>query len=65
MLTIFALADALEKVLTSPHLAREWGENARRVANANYTLDRACTRFGQLYMDLLAKKGLRPEVGAK
>jgi L-malate glycosyltransferase len=54
-----ALANALETVLASPDLARKWGENARRIANANYTLDHARGRFEQLYMDLLAKKGLR------
>ena len=54
-----ALANALETVLASPDLAREWGENARRIANANYTLDHARGRFEQLYMDLLAEKGLR------
>ena len=54
-----ALANALETVLASPDLARQWGENARRIAYANFTLDHACDRFGQLYLDLLAKKGLR------
>jgi glycosyltransferase involved in cell wall biosynthesis len=54
-----ALANALETVLASPDLAREWGENARRIAQANFTLDCARERFEQLYVDLLAKKGLR------
>lgn len=54
-----ALANALEIILASPHLAREWGQNARQVAKANYTLDYARERFEQLYIDLLAKKGLR------
>jgi L-malate glycosyltransferase len=53
-----ALAAALETVLASPDLAREWGENARRIAQANFTLDYARERFEQLYLDLLAKKGL-------
>jgi len=54
-----ALANALETMLASPDLAREWGENARRIAQANFTLDYARERFEQLYVDLLAKKGLR------
>ena len=61
-----ALANALETLLASPELAREWGENARRIACANFTLDYARERFTQLYIDLLAKKG-RPHavVGAR
>ncbi len=54
-----ALANALEIVLASPALAREWGENARRIALANFTLDYARERFEQLYLNFLAKKGLR------
>lgn len=54
-----ALAAAIETMLVSPHLAREWGENARRIAQANFTLDHARERFEQLYKDLLARKGLR------
>jgi hypothetical protein len=46
-------------MLASPNLAREWGENARRIAQANFTLDYARERFEQLYVDLLARKGLR------
>jgi glycosyltransferase involved in cell wall biosynthesis len=54
-----ALANALGTMLASPDLAREWGENARRIAQANFTLDHARERFEQLYVNLLAKKGLR------
>jgi glycosyltransferase involved in cell wall biosynthesis len=54
-----ALANALGTVLASPVLTREWGENARRIAKANYTLDRARGRFEELYVALLAKKGYR------
>ena len=54
-----ALANALETVLASPRLAREWGENARQIAQAKFTLDYARERFEQLYVDLLAKKGFR------
>lgn len=54
-----ALAAALETVIAFPDLAQEWGENARRIARANFTLDYARERFEQLYLDLLAKKGLR------
>jgi glycosyltransferase involved in cell wall biosynthesis len=57
-----ALTTALETVLVSPQLAREWGENARRIAQANFTLDHARERFEQLYMDLLTKKGVRENV---
>ena len=58
-----ALADALETVLGSPKLAREWGKNARRIAQANYTLAYAQERFEHLYLGLLAKKGLREAAG--
>lgn len=54
-----ALANALETMVASPALAREWGENARRIAQVNFTLDHARQRFEQLYIDLLVKKGLR------
>jgi glycosyltransferase involved in cell wall biosynthesis len=54
-----ALAAAIETVLACPDLAQEWGENARRIAQANFTLDRARERFEQLYVDLRTKKGLR------
>jgi glycosyltransferase involved in cell wall biosynthesis len=54
-----ALATAIETVLARPDLAREWGENARRIAQANFTLDRARERFEQLYVDLLSKKRVR------
>jgi glycosyltransferase involved in cell wall biosynthesis len=53
-----ALAKALETMLASPNLAREWGENARRIAHENYTVDHALQLFEQLYVNLLAKKGL-------
>ena len=52
------LAKALETMLASPNLAREWGENARRIAHENYTVDHALQLFEQLYVNLLAKKGL-------
>ena len=54
-----AIAAAIETMLVSPHLAREWGENARRLAQTNFALDHARERYEQLYMDLLARKGLR------
>jgi len=54
-----ALAAALETVLASPRLARDWGRNARRIAQANFTLEQARERFEQLYLDLLREKGVR------
>lgn len=54
-----ALANALETVLASPQVAREWGKNARRIAIANFTVEGARAQFEQLYVNLLAKKGLR------
>lgn len=54
-----ALANAFGAALASAGLLREWGENARRFAYANFTLDHARKRFEQLYLSLLAKKGLR------
>ncbi len=54
-----ALANALATVLASPGLAKEWGQKAQRIAHANFTLDHARELFEQLYLNLLAKKGLR------
>jgi L-malate glycosyltransferase len=55
-----AFAQALEILLASPNLAREWGENACRVARNCFTIERAREQFEQLYLELLAKKGWRP-----
>ena len=53
------LANAIETVLGSSGLARKWGENARGIALSNYTLNHARTRFAQIYVELLAKKGIQ------
>jgi L-malate glycosyltransferase len=55
-----ALAQALETLLASPHLAREWGENARRITLKCFTMGRVRLQFEQLYLNLLAKKGWWP-----
>jgi glycosyltransferase involved in cell wall biosynthesis len=52
-----ALAKALEVMLSSPDLARQWGEKARQIVRKNYTIDQARERFEQLYRRVLAKKG--------
>jgi hypothetical protein len=46
-------------MLASPDLARECGENARRITRANFILDYATERFERLCIDLLARKVLR------
>jgi len=56
---VSALAKGLETVLGSRNVAREWGQNARRIALSNFTLDGARGRFEELYLNLLAQKGLR------
>jgi L-malate glycosyltransferase len=59
-----ALADALDVLLTSPDLARQWGEKARQIVRENYTIDHTRERFEQLYRSVLAKKG-RPSVAVE
>ena len=57
-----ALADALKALLAAPNLAQKWGENAKRIALSDFTLVSSSKCFEQLYISLLAKKGLRPAV---
>src|SRR6201999_316913 len=57
------LVKALTIVLNSPTLAREWGAKARRVARADFTIERAREQFEQLYHTLLREKGLRKNSG--
>ena len=52
------LANAMETVLSSPELAKKWGKSAHGIALSNYTLDQARQRFTQIYVELLAKKGI-------
>ena len=50
------LANAIETLLTSPVLARKWGDTAKQIAATEYTLDRARERFEWLYQSVLASK---------
>jgi glycosyltransferase involved in cell wall biosynthesis len=50
------LANALGTMLSAPALAKAWGANARRIAQANNNLNHARDKFAQLYVSLLAKK---------
>ncbi|HEV2383352.1 MAG TPA: glycosyltransferase [Terriglobia bacterium] len=55
-----ALAAALGDLLSDHALRQRLGQNARRFALDNFTLDYMCQRHEDLYRDLLELKGWRP-----
>ena len=52
-------ATAICRVLSDHSLRREQGRNARRFAEENFSLDRVCRQYEDLYMNLLDRKGRR------
>lgn len=56
---IDALAHAIEKLLTAPHLRRQMGEAAQVVARRDYSLKQVSGQYEQLYASLLDEKHLR------
>ena len=60
-----ALAAALGRLLEDGNLRRQFGENGRRFALENFTIERMRTRHQALYRELLARKGWRPRVVAQ
>jgi glycosyltransferase involved in cell wall biosynthesis len=52
-----ALAAAMAQVLQDPALGIEWGENGRRFALENFSLERMRKRHQELYAELLEEKG--------
>ncbi len=55
-----ALADALARLLESPALAREMGENARKRVATEFQPERIWAGLLAEYQSLLQEKGLRP-----
>jgi len=52
-------ANAIHRLLSDAHLREHQGNNARRVAEQNFSLDRVRRRYEDLYSTLLEKKGRR------
>jgi glycosyltransferase involved in cell wall biosynthesis len=50
------LAAALEKLATQPALRAEYGQKARKIAKANFSLEIVISQYEQLYLKLLAEK---------
>ncbi len=57
-----ALAAALGCLLEDANLRRQFGENGRRFALENFTIERMRARHQELYSELLARKRWRPAV---
>ena len=55
-----ALAQGLARLLGDEELRRRMGANARKFAQATFTVDAMRRRQEELYMELLRKKGWRP-----
>jgi L-malate glycosyltransferase len=53
-----ALASAIERLLNNAAMRVEFGHNARRFAEANFTIANVCKRYEDLYSELLDRKGL-------
>ncbi|MGH9530550.1 MAG: glycosyltransferase [Terriglobales bacterium] len=51
-----ALASAVERLMQDATLRREFGENARQFARANFTIEQMRRRHEELYTELLEKK---------
>jgi L-malate glycosyltransferase len=50
-------ASAICRLLADASLRRELGRNARRFAAENFSLDRVCRQYEDLYLNLLDRKG--------
>jgi glycosyltransferase involved in cell wall biosynthesis len=59
-----ALADALARLLESPVLAREMGENARKRVATEFQPERIWSGLLEEYQSLLQEKGLRPPIAS-
>ncbi len=55
-----SLVKALELLLSQPTLRTEWGQRARQLARANFSLRRMSEQYEQLYASLLEEKNWRP-----
>ena len=54
-----SFANAILRLLSDAHLREQQGDNARRFAQENFSLDRVRRHYEDLYLALLEKKGLR------
>jgi len=54
-----AFANAIHRLLSDAHLREDQGNNARRFAEENFSLDRVRRRYEDLYSTLLERKGRR------
>ena len=54
-----ALASAMERLLTSDELRKQFGKNAKQFAAENFTMEQMRKRHEELYSELLDKKDLR------
>jgi L-malate glycosyltransferase len=54
-----ALAAAMERLLTSDELRKQFGKNAKQFAAENFTMEQMRKRHEELYSELLDKKDLR------
>jgi glycosyltransferase involved in cell wall biosynthesis len=52
-------ANAIQNLLSDAHLREHQGSNARRFVEENFSLDRVRSRYEDLYLTLLEKKGRR------
>ena len=52
-------ANAIQSLLSDAHLREHQGSNARRFVEENFSLDRVRSRYEDLYLTLLEKKGGR------
>jgi len=52
-------ANAIQRLLSDAHLREDQGNNARRFAEENFSLDRVRRRYEDLYSTLLERKGRR------
>ncbi len=52
-------AAAVERLLAAPAVRRELGNNARKFAEENFSLDNVRARYEACYLELLEKKGVR------
>ena len=52
-------ANAIQSLLSDAHLREHQGSNARRFVEENFSLDRVRSRYEDLYLALLEKKGRR------
>lgn len=52
-------ANAIQSLLSDAHLREHQGSNARRFVEENFSLDRVRSRYEDLYLTLLEKKGRR------